>query len=89
MKYKYDGFTNDIDGGIPFWPTYFNKDKAYQIIDAIDFIDMAEKSNSEKMKDLAKELNTKRISLGLIAFLIASISFIICSSTAKDRKSVV
>lgn len=51
-----DGFINDIDGGAPFWPVYAIDNKMYQILDAIDFIAMAKKSSSERMKSVASKL---------------------------------
>ena len=54
--YESFGLTNDIDGGAPFWPKFMTKKKMYQIIDAIDFIEMAEKSTSARMKEVASQL---------------------------------
>ena len=54
--YESFGLTNDIDGGAPFWPKFMTKKKMYQIIDAIDFIEMAEKSTSARMKEVAAQL---------------------------------
>ena len=54
--YEYFGLTNDIDGGAPFWPIFVTKKKMYQIIEAIDFIEMAEKSTSARMKEVAAQL---------------------------------
>lgn len=51
------GFTNDLDGGAPFVPRYIKDGKMYQIMDAIRFMDLAEKSKSQKMKKAAAGLN--------------------------------
>ena len=51
------GFTNDLDGGIPFVPRYIKDGKMYQIMDAIRFMDLAEKGNSKRMKEVAANLN--------------------------------
>lgn len=50
-------FVNDLDGGAPFWPKTVSNGKMYQMIDAIDFIELAEKSSSDKMKEVAATLN--------------------------------
>ena len=50
------GFTNDLDGGMPFYPIYIKDGKMYQMLDAIDFIEYAEVSNSAKMKEVAATL---------------------------------
>ena len=52
----YAGFENDIDGGIPFFPLHHKDGKAYQLVDASVFIEMARKCNSEKMKQVAATL---------------------------------
>ncbi len=49
-------FINDIDGGIHFYPTYINGGKMYQLVNAIDFIEMAGKSTSARMKEVAAQL---------------------------------
>ena len=54
--YNLAGFTNDLDGGMPFYPIYIKDDKMYQMLDAIDFIEYAEVSNSAKMKEVAATL---------------------------------
>ena len=54
--YESFGLTNDIDDGAPFWPIFVTKKKMYQLIEAIDFIEMAEKSTSARMKDVAAQL---------------------------------
>lgn len=54
--YNQYSFVNDIDGGMPFWPSYVTDDAMYCLVDATDFIDMAQKSNSAKMKEVAARL---------------------------------
>ena len=54
--YNIAGFTNDLDGGMPFYPTYIKDGKMYQMLDAIDFIEYAEISSSAKMKEVAASL---------------------------------
>ena len=49
-------FTNDIDGGMNFYPQYIKDGKMYQLVNAIDFIEMAEKSTSARMKEIAAQL---------------------------------
>ena len=51
-----NGFTNDLDGGAPFWPHVIYEDKMYQLVDAIDFMEAAEKSSSVQMKRVAAQL---------------------------------
>ena len=55
-EYGYAGFTNDIDGGMLFYPKYMNEGKMYQLVDAIDFIEYAQMGNSQKMKEVAATL---------------------------------
>lgn len=50
------GLQNDMDNGMPFWPTAIIGDKMYQIIDAIHFIQQSECSESAKMKEIAAGL---------------------------------
>ena len=60
LKYNIEdseaNFKNDIDGGINFYPTYIKDGKMYQLVNAIDFIEMAEKSTSARMKEVAAQL---------------------------------
>ena len=60
LKYNIEdseaNFKNDIDGGINFYPTYIKDGKMYQLVNAIDFIEMAEKSTSARMKEVASQL---------------------------------
>ena len=50
-------FENDLDNGSPFRVMMTNGNKMYQIISALDFITLADKYNSAKMKQLAATLN--------------------------------
>ena len=61
MKYdeelKSAGFVNDLDAnGIAFYPKALANGKMYQLVDAIQFLDIAEKSSSQKMKEVAATL---------------------------------
>ena len=60
MKYDpsftLEGFKNDLDGGAPFLPSVVKDGKMYQLVNAIDFIEMAEKSTSARMKEVAAQL---------------------------------
>ncbi len=49
-------FKNDIDGGMNFYPQYLKNNKMYQLVNAIDFIEMAGKSTSARMKEVAAQL---------------------------------
>ena len=49
-------FTNDIDGGMPFWPIKHIGNKLYQFVDAGTFIEMSKKYNSPRMKEIAATL---------------------------------
>ena len=49
-------FMNDIDNGLPFWPTEVSGSKMYMTCDAGKFIELAEKYNSPKMKEVAAKL---------------------------------
>lgn len=49
-------FINDLENGMPFIPGYINNDHMYALVDAITFIDFAEESGSEKMKQIAAGL---------------------------------
>ncbi len=50
------GFINDLDNGIVFWPVAVYGNKMYQLVNAIDFIEMAGKSTSARMKEVAAQL---------------------------------
>ncbi len=56
-KKGYAGFINDLDGGAPFMPRYIKDGRMYQLMDAIRFMDLAEKSNSRAMKKVAASMN--------------------------------
>ena len=60
---------NDLDGGAPFWPKTVSNGKMYQMIDAIEFIELAEKCSSEKMKAVAATLNENSNPVLVIASL--------------------
>ena len=55
-SFTLEGFKNDLDGGTPFLPSVVKDGKMYQLVNAIDFIEMAEKSTSAKMKEVAAQL---------------------------------
>ena len=65
----FEGFKNDLDGGIPFWPVYASEGKMYQMLDATDFISYAEKSNSLKMKETAAKLTEESNPVLIVATL--------------------
>ena len=50
------GMTNDIDGGIPFWPEIIDGGKMFQVVKAVDFIRLSKIYNSQKMKTVAAKL---------------------------------
>ncbi len=49
-------FTNDIDGGMPFYPITYYNNKMYMCVDAGVFIEMSHKYDSPKMKEVAAQL---------------------------------
>jgi hypothetical protein len=51
-----DGFLNDLDGGMPFLPSYIKDGKMYQLVDASVFIEMAGICSSARMKEVAAKL---------------------------------
>lgn len=52
------GFKNDIDNGIPFWPSYISIDGGMIMsIPAMKFIELSEIYNSPEMKKVAATLN--------------------------------
>lgn len=63
------GFENDLDGGAAFIPKTICKNKMYQVIDAVKFIEFAEKSNSEKMKKVAATLTEESNPVIVVATL--------------------
>ena len=50
------GFKNDLDNGAPFWPQIIRNKSMYQIIDAMDFIQLSKTSKSAEMKKVAEKL---------------------------------
>lgn len=56
-KTGYAGFVNDLDGGAPFVPRYIKDGKMYQIMEAIRFMDLADKCKSPAMKKVAASMN--------------------------------
>ena len=48
---------NDLDGGAPFWPKAVTNGKMFQLVDAIEFMELAEQCSSEKMKAIAATLD--------------------------------
>ena len=56
-EFKRNGFVNDVnDDELIFLPKMCRGNKMYELIDAINFIDMAEKSKSGKIKEVASKL---------------------------------
>lgn len=52
------GFENDIDNaGIPFWPSHIKGNKMYRLIGAEEFMELAKSSGSDRVKEIAAELN--------------------------------
>ena len=66
---NYQGFTNDIDNGIPFWPVAVSSDKMYSFMSADIFIEEAAKSNSEKMKQVAATITEESNPVIIVATL--------------------
>ncbi len=66
---NYQGFTNDIDNGIPFWPVAVTSDKMYSFMSADVFIEEAAKSNSEKMKQVAATITEESNPVIIVATL--------------------
>ncbi len=52
------GFTNDIDGGAPFWPEIVDDGKMFQVVKAVDFIKLSKIYNSPEMKAVAGKITT-------------------------------
>ena len=64
------GFVNDVDGtGEPFWPTQIQGNKMYQVVSSDLFIEAAEKSNSQKMKDVANSITEESNPVIVVATL--------------------
>lgn len=55
-EFKSTGLKNDIDGGAPFWPSQVSGTKMYQMINALQFIEMSKTGKSAKMKEIAAGL---------------------------------
>ncbi len=66
---NYQGFTNDIDNGIPFWPVAVTSGKMYSFMSADIFIEEAAKSNSEKMKQVAATITEESNPVIIVATL--------------------
>ncbi len=67
---KSAGFRNDLDNnGITFYPKALANGKMYQLVDAIQFMDIAEKSSSQKMKDVAATLTEESNPVLIVATL--------------------
>lgn len=49
-------FVNDLDGGMGFHPMFIENGRMYQVVDATDFMEEAEKSSSLQMKQVASQL---------------------------------
>ena len=49
-------FLNDLDGGLPFWPIHIHNNKMYMACDAGKFIELSQKYNSPKMKEVAAKI---------------------------------
>ena len=62
-------FENDVDGGAPFAIKFAKGNKLYQVIEAIDFIDFADRSNSAKMKAVAATLTEESNPVLVVATL--------------------
>ena len=73
LPYNYEfmafGFTNDIDGGAPFVPLRVVGNKMYQTVDAMIFMEYAQKSNSPKMKEIAATLTEESNPVLVVATL--------------------
>ena len=56
-EFDRNGFENDVNGDeLIFYPKLCRGNKMYELINAIDFIDIAEKSKSSKIKEVAAKL---------------------------------
>ena len=69
QNYDYIGFVNDIDGGVPFSPRYVEGNKMYQFINAADFIELAERHNVPRMKEIAATLTEESNPVMVVATL--------------------
>ena len=59
QEYAMAGMTNDIDSGAPFWPTYVYGNRMFKLVEAEEFIELAAKSSSDKIKSVAAGLNVE------------------------------
>lgn len=62
-------FSNDIDGGLPFFPSAIGNGKMYQLVSAIKFMDAAEACGSAKMKAVAATLTEESNPVLVVATL--------------------
>ncbi len=69
INYDYIGLVNDIDGGAPFYPSYIDNNKMYQFIEADDFMDLAERHNVPRMKEIAATLTEESNPVMVVATL--------------------
>lgn len=67
--YNASGFTNDLDGGMPFNPSFIFNNRMYQIVDATKFIEYAKRGSSAKMKEIAAQLTEESNSVIVAATL--------------------
>ncbi|MBE6229878.1 MAG: 6-bladed beta-propeller [Bacteroidales bacterium] len=67
--FSLDGFTNDIDQGVPFVPIFVSGNKMYQPVQAEKFIEYAHMSNSPKMKEIAATLTEESNPVLIVATL--------------------
>jgi hypothetical protein len=68
-RYDYIGFTNDIDGGAPFYPSFIKNDKMVQLISAGKFIELARQHDVPKMKEIAARLTAESNPVMVVATL--------------------
>ena len=66
---KEAAFRNDIDGGLPFYPTAVGNGKMYQLVSAIKFMDAAQACGSAKMKEVAATLTEESNPVLVVATL--------------------
>ena len=62
-------FKNDLDGGLPFVIDNMFENKMYQVVDAITFIELAKKSNSKSVKEIAGKLTEESNPIVIVATL--------------------
>ncbi len=68
-EYDYIGLVNDLDGGMPFAPICVKHNKMYQFIEADDFIELAERHNVPRMKEIAATLTDESNPVMVVATL--------------------